>query len=166
MGWTQQGYNIIGQQLGCWYVDCNGEFDKAIEKYNNRKVDIKEWSQKIKIVYGMTDREFFRGYVLSSDLNIVKSLLNKFDGFLVYGGKYGGEKRFEPQKLSIFSFLNITYFFEQNAKTFWVKKAIPLSTIIEELYQETFYGIKFGFIDNLGKSNDEIYQELKDIISL
>ena len=172
MGWTQQGYNAqgfnpsLGIKSNYWYVECNGEEDNKIEKYYELKVNINDWDEKLKIVYGTSGKEYFRGYVLTNDIKTARFLLNKFHKFLVYEGKYGGEKEFNSKNLTLIPFLNTHLFFETNVQRYLRNESIPLVEIKKEIFNELIFGIKYGFIDNYGKSQDEISQELKNKILL
>ncbi len=171
MGWTQQGYNAqgfnpsLGIKSDYWYVECNGEESDEIEEYHELRVDVK-WTDKIKIVYGMSSREYFRGYVLTNDIQLVKSLLNTFNKFLVYERKYGGEKEFNVEELTILQFLGIALFFETNAKVFPDDTIISMDEITEDLLDELIFGIRHGFMDAYGKSRDEIAKDLRKEIRL
>ena len=168
MGWTQQGYNAqgfnpsLGIKSNYWHVECNGDAIDAVEKYDKLKVDINDWEEKLKIVYGTSSTKYFRGYVLTTDIKAAKHVLNRFLNFLVYEEKYGGIKAFNTNALTLIPFLNSILFFETNAIDSLSKKRIPLTEIEKELFNELTFGIKHGFIDDLGKSYDEISQELNN----
>ncbi|PKV49695.1 hypothetical protein ATE84_1730 [Aquimarina sp. MAR_2010_214] len=172
MGWTQQGYNAqgfnpsFGIKSNFWYVECNGDEDDEIEKFDELKVDINNWDEKLKIVYGTSGREYFRGYILTNDTKAAKFLLDKFHRFLVYEGKYGGEKEFDSNKLTLIPFLNIIIFFETNAKRYLIDETVPLAEIAEEIFKELMFAVKHGFISDLGKSREEISKEMKSKILL
>lgn len=165
MGWTLQGYNSqgfnpsLGIKSDYWYVECNGEENNEIEKYHDLEVDIGTWNQKIKIVYGTSGSEYFRGYVLTNDMELANSLLNQFNTFLVYKNKYGGKKEFNTKIVTFISFLEIIFFFENNPKN-RLDELISSEKIKEELFNELSFGIKYNFIDNCGKSLEEINHEL------
>ncbi len=146
-----------------WYVECNGEEDERVEKYHELNVDLGRWNDKVKIVYGTSSREYFRGYILTSNTRVAKDLLNKFNNFLVYQGKYGGIKKFCSQELTLITALETTLFFETDAKKYLGDK-ITLDEIVKELSEELAFGIKHGFMNNFDKSTIEIENDLREII--
>lgn len=170
MGWTQQGYNAQGFNPALefrsdyWYVENNGDNIKAVEKYYESKPDIDHWSNKIKIVYGCSGSEYFRGYLLTQDVKIAKRLLREFHGFLCYEHKYGGRKKFSSSNLIVFLFLELILFFEKNPSRF--DKIIPIETVKRDLFEELEFGIKHKFINDFRKSLDEVEEELNEKIAM
>ena len=85
MGWTSQGYNAqgfnpsLGFKSDYWYVVCNVDEDESIETYHEMPVDLGEFNEKVRIVYGTSSAEYFRGYVLTDDMGVAKYLLEKFN---------------------------------------------------------------------------------------
>lgn len=164
MGWTQQGYNAQGFnptlwfKSDYWYVENNGDSIDEVEKYYEQQPDINHWSNKIKIVYGMSSNEYFRGYIRTQDIKMAKRLLRQFNGFLCYEHKYGGRKQFNSSNLNVFPFLDLILFFEKNPSR--LDKIIPIETVKRDLFEELEFGIRHEFINDFGKTLDEIKEEL------
>lgn len=119
MSWFSQGYfpeyNYDKERFDppTWNVNCSGEEDEEIEKYDLRSVNLNGWENKTKIFYGLEDGLFFKGYIETNDLDNVKTILKSFDNFLVYKYKYGGKKSFKVNVLKYHIVDNITVFYEK-----------------------------------------------------
>lgn len=164
MGWTTQGYNAgfnptLNIKSDYWYVENSGDSDDEVEKYSDRKPDIGHWNTKVKIVYGLSGHEYFRGYVLTQDIEATKRMLRAFQGFLCYEHKYGGIKRFNISDLKVFSFLDLILFYEMNPAG--IGGPISDDTIVRDLLSDLEFGIGHHFIDDCGKTLDEIKESLK-----
>ena len=171
MGWTQQGYNAQGFnptlkiKSDYWYVENNGETIGEVEKYYEQQPDIDNWSAKIKIVYGMSGSEYFRGYILTPNIDSAKLLLRKFHGFLCYEHKYGGEKQFNSSNLILFPFLDLIFFYEKNPARI-DNQSISDDTIVRDFLKELEFGIRHKFVNDFGKTLDEIGEGLAQVIEL
>jgi len=110
MGWSQQGYfgYNYGWKVEGYYTGLNPE----IEKFHMRKIELNDY-RNTRIFFGNTGQQFFRGYVFSNKKNIVRKVLNKFNGFLVYASKSGKyPHEFQVNNLTFFYFQEITFFIE------------------------------------------------------
>lgn len=170
MGWSQQGYNAQGfnPSLGFgspyWYVGCNGEDNSNVEAFHETRVDIGEWATKLKIVYGTSSQEYFRGYILTPAMETALLVLSRFDNFLVYEGKYGGEKAFKATEMVMVPFLGIILFFEARARRY-LGDLISFKELEKELLEELNFGIRHGFISNEEKSQADIALGLQTALS-
>jgi hypothetical protein len=171
MGWTEQGFNAqgfnpsLGIKSDYWYVECSGDEENDVEEFYERLIDLGDWNDKIKIVYGTSQAEYFRGYLLTDRIEKSKSILKEFNNFAVYQSKYGGVKKFRFKDITLLPFLGILLFFETNAKNF-MGELIPLKDLVNDLLSELEFGIYHGFIDSYGKSWDVIKKELKTKIMI
>lgn len=164
MSWTQQGYNAqgfnpsLGFKSDYWHVENNGDSIKAVETYYEQKPDIGHWCNKVKIVYGMSGSEYFRGYIITQDTKVAKRVLRAFHGFLCYEHKHGGSKQFSSRNLKVFPFLDLVLFFE--IKPSRLNKDISIEIVKSDLFEEIEFGIRHKFINDFGKSINEIKEEL------
>ena len=115
MGWSQQGYNGENHY---WEVQgYTRGLNPEIENYHRRRLELDDYPNT-RIIYGTTGEEYFRGYVFTDDENIVKEVLSKFEGFLVYSSKYGDSfHAFSLKNMTFYNFEEITLFLER--RIFW-----------------------------------------------
>jgi hypothetical protein len=157
MEWTEQGFNAqgfnpsLGIKSDYWYVECNGDEDNDVEEFYERVIELGDWTDKIKIVYGTSRAEYFRGFILTGHIEKSKSILKEFNNFPVYQSKYSGVKKFHFKNIARIPFLAIVLFFERNATNF-TGELIPLNDLLSELEFRMIH----GFIDNYNKSLDII----------
>lgn len=137
MGWKTQGYykDLSNEQLSWnWQVEGNSDLpNQEIEKFHLRKIDLGDWKHKIQIRYGTSGLQYFRGYIISTDLNLVKNQLSKFEEFKVYKQKYGDQAAtFCVHELNFLQIENLFIFYQKRNWTNenWIDLIDDLSWIL------------------------------------
>lgn len=137
MGWKIQGYykNFSNEESSWnWQVDGNcDQPNQVIEKFHLHKIDLGEWENKIKIMYGTSSLPFFRGFIISDHLDLAKSQLSKFEGFKVYKQKYGSQAAtFLVHQLNFLPIENLFIFYQKRnwTKENWMDLIDDLSWIL------------------------------------
>ncbi|HLP21705.1 MAG TPA: hypothetical protein VK174_15435 [Chitinophagales bacterium] len=131
MGWHTQGYlESPTSSAPLWIVDCgNGEYQSAIQAYSGSNPQPIPAGCNLRIYYGTTGLEYFRGFAQFNAVEELKQVLQLFNGYPVYQTKWHGLHTFNTSKLDYYHLHGLLFFVERRT---W--PAGEWKEFVEDLY--------------------------------